>query len=233
MLSLRFDDAPVSDVTYIYPELESRGLVAGFATYYDAIVGTRLENLLIMQASGNEIMCHSMTHGDDPVDYDEFEYETKRAAELLRMMGLNVVSFVQPGTWAVAYPTGYNISSTDFYGSTEDLLLRAEFKAYEAYCYDWDGISEYGYSLPLGSKWGVKHITGDTQSLATLQSRIDDIITNGEGLEILFHSGQIGAVDKISNADFESFLDYIVTKVTAGDLVVMTPTQQLYATEAV
>ena len=58
------------------------------------------------------------------------------------------------------------------------------------------------------------------------------MITSGYGGELLFHSTMFDRDGYLTKANFENFLDYVATKVTAGDLKVMTPTQQLYATEA-
>lgn len=180
-----------------------------------------------MESAGHEIMCHSYTHGDDPLDYDEFEYETKIAADELRAMGLTIVNWIQPGTWFDPYPTGYYLNSTDFYGSPEDLLLREEFKAYEAYIDFGDGRR---YSLPYTNVYGMSYKSGKD---ADTISWIDDLITEGQGGRLLWHSVNIGPDGSMSKADFETLLDYIVTKVTAGDLKVMTDTQQFLATEAV
>jgi len=236
VLSIRFDDIHERDYDYVYPLFMTRGMVGGFAVVEDWIGGVNrvtLAQLLEMQAAGNEMMGHSKTHGDDPVDYDEFEEEVKSATNRMRMMGLNIVNFVCPGTWNDSYPTGYKVDSTDFYGSPEDLLLRAEFKAYEAYLLvdHYDG-GYYHFDLPRSSVWGVRHASGDKWSLATLQDYIDDMITSGYGGELLFHSTMFDRDGYLTKANFENFLDYVATKVTAGDLKVMTPTQQLYATEA-
>ncbi|MHA1280834.1 MAG: hypothetical protein ACTSQ8_27140 [Candidatus Helarchaeota archaeon] len=233
VVSFRFDDGDISDYEYVFPELEKRGLVGGFAVVRSLIGGcnrTTLEDNLIMQSAGNEIMCHSYTHGDDPPDFDEFYFQTVTAAQEMRMMGLNVVAFVPPGNWNDPYPSGYRINSEDFFSSDEDLLLRNNFKLYDGYIDDFDG--KYYYTLPT-SQWGKSHKTGDKLSLSSLQRIIDRIATYGEALELCFHPNSFGRSDEyITKADFESFLDYVADKVASGEIVQMTPTEMTFATEA-
>lgn len=215
------------------PEFNSRGLVGGFAIIRNLIIRDDLSKgtgggsmwlwqVRAIQDAGNEIMGHSYTHNGTPADYDEFEYETITAIEEMRERNLNVVSFVRPGGWDGI------MNSPAFYGTDEDLLLRANLKAYEAY------IDTFYYrNLPVSNVWGPKPIDSDALSVAYTKTIVDTVIANGQGVTLNYHSHRFGSDGYITRADFEEVLDYIAAKVTAGDLVVMTPTQQLYATEAV
>jgi len=183
-----------------------------------------LADLLTMQAGGMEIMCHSKTHGSDPASIDEFLTETARAATSMRALGLDIASFVAPGTWLGSYL----INNSAFWGTHSDQILRANFSAYEAY------ITPAARTLPVfgNNRYGRTHTTGDTVSLAALQNAVDVAAAAGTGLEVLFHPIGIGVAGHISKADFESFLDYLQTKAGTGAITVLTPTQQLYATVA-
>jgi len=226
VLSLRFDDGVPRDYSFTYPLLTARSLVAGFAVILDRINPNylTLEQLKTMQTAGMEIMCHSYSHSSDPTGLSEFTIETALAVEEMRMLGLNIDSWVQPGTWTGDYYTMMQ-SSTTFFGTPEDNIMRNYFKAWEGYRSNIDRV------LPVtgDNRYGVQHYTGDGMSLVDLKALVDWCITNHKGREILFHSNNIGAAGNISEADFTSFLDYVQTKVTAGTLTVLTPTQQLFA----
>jgi len=227
VLSLRFDDGKPRDYSFIYTQLTVRSLIAGFAIIRDRIntsISLTLAQLKIMQTAGMEIMCHTYSHRSDPTGLSEFARETALAVEEMRMMGLNVDSWVQPGPWTGDYFTMMR-SGTTFFGTPEDNIMRNYFKAWEGYRLNTDRV------LPItgDNRYGAWHYLGDERSLVDLKALVDSCITNQKGLEILFHSNNIGAVGKISEADFASFLDYVQTKVIAGTLTVLTPTQQLFA----
>jgi hypothetical protein len=149
---------------------------------------------------------------------------------MMRLQGLDIAAFSQPGNW-----TGdYLIDDATHYGGAMDLALRAGYAAYCAYVdlYDHADASGYYYDLPFSaaSRWGHEVRTSDTDTLAFLQTYVDNCIANEYGGRVLFHPNSIGGVGMITLADYRLFLDYVAAKVAAGTLVVMTPTQQLYAT---
>jgi len=231
VVALRFDDSRVEDWTVTLPRLEARGLHAGFAIPYCLVDHSSsyltLAELQRVQSGGHEIMCHSYTHDTSPASYSEFYHETVDAKAALEALGFTVASFVQPGTWSGAYdidPGNWTM------GSNLDLLLRANFDAYEGY------YRSMFLTLPVASenRYGAQHYSPDCYSAGgTFKSKdeIDYAIAHGTGVELLFHSQTIGGTG-ISVADFESTLDYLQTKQTAGDLTVLTPTQYLYAVQS-
>jgi hypothetical protein len=226
VLSLRFDDNNANDYSFVYPLLHTRGLVGGFAIVRNGISyggNDTLANIKAMQANGMEIMAHSYTHSSDPRIYKTFENETALAVEEMRLIGLNVDSFVQPGTWTgTYYPL---INSTSFFRTPESALIRIYYNAFEGYI--WGPIR----NLPITGnyRYGANHETCDQMSLADIEKIVDSCIKNHKGLEILFHSDSIGQPKHISKEDFTLFLDYIQKKVNTSQLIVLTPTQQLFA----
>jgi peptidoglycan/xylan/chitin deacetylase (PgdA/CDA1 family) len=226
ILSLRFDDNDLKNYTITFPLLTARNLVAGFS-FYRMNMGNpaymTLARMLEMQAAGMEIMCHSFTHGADPVDYDAFVRETALPVAEMRRLGLKIWTFVQPGGW-VGANNHYDITTTDFWGTPEDLLLRAHFKSYMAYI-------PLGHDLPIAAdnRYGLNHDSGTTSSLDALIAWVDYTIAQHKGRHILFHSQLIGTAGNISWDDFTSFLDYIKVKVATGALTLLTPTGQLFA----
>jgi peptidoglycan/xylan/chitin deacetylase (PgdA/CDA1 family) len=233
VLSLRFDDGYATDYSVIYPLLVARGLKAGFSIIRDKIDSTptylSLAHILEMQTNGIEMMCHSYTHTADPTTNDSawWNYEVVTALQEELALGLNIDTFVFPGTW---YPPGYYYSymnSLAFFGTAEDSMIRQNYWAWEGYLQDSDR------TLPTIGNYRMGD-TGDTRSLSYLTARIDTLIaSSNHGFEELFHSPNIDAGGgNISLADFTAYLDYIALKVAAGLLVVLTPTQQLFAVPA-
>jgi hypothetical protein len=232
VLSLRFDDGPEKDYAITYQELISRGLVGGFAIIRNKInmaEHTTLAQIKTMQDNGMEIMCHSRTHVADPAAFAIFKDEAIVAGHEMRALKLDIASFVQPGTWVKAYPSGYDLGDK-VYGSPADLALRANYWGYEAYANNFNFDNMYIMPRMSSRRYAANHLTGDQWSVADFKSRIDAAIAKGMGVEILFHAARFGMEDYITEADFQTFLDYAATKVSAGDLEVLTPTQQMYAT---
>ena len=228
VISIRFDDGRIQDYNLVYPLLAARGITAGFAIIRTGMTAgdvnfMTLAQVLELQAAGMEMMCHSLTHTADPPTLELFINETARACLEEQMIGLNISSFVQPGTWLGAC----DFTSPKQYGTPDEVVLRQYFKCYEAYLvpFDLDRL----YKLPRTNRWGVNHLESEA-TLSELTGMIDDAINNHMGCEVMFHSESIGTTTGISVAHFTTFLDYIQTKVKAGTLTVLTPTQQLFAT---
>jgi hypothetical protein len=229
VLALRFDDSGPLDYSFIFPALASRGLVAGFAVITSELNTSQLltvAQLQEMEAAGNEVMVHSMTHTADPTSAAQFSYETTAAAAALRALGFSIASFVQPGTW-VGAANHYNITTSAFYGSAEDLELRAHYSAYEAYI----GAGLVDLPITGDGRYGAAHYSGDPETLATNIGYLD-LITPGKTMEILYHSANLPVGGGITQAELLTLLDNIKARVDAGTLQILTPTQRLYATSA-
>lgn len=250
-LSLRFDDGPSGDVAKVATPLAANGLVGGFAivrSYLDQSGKLSTDQALDIQAAGNEIMCHSRTHGSDPTNLTtgagNFTDEAITAATEMRALGLNVRSFVQPGTWFDGGASGgtYNCQKSSFWTTAPDVLLRANYEAYEAYI------------PPITKKWpraaddpyGATHdagvpISGWTSAaiLAYVKAIVNTVAAQPIGREILFHSAYIGdpgtptvaPTDGISFNDWNTFLAYVAAKKAAGLITNPTPTGQLVPPE--
>lgn len=228
VLSLEFADNVIRDYTYTYPELTDRSLTAGFSVVRKLLVGgaarITVAQARTMQAAGMEMICHGW--GEDPETYAEFVKEVQQSVHELNLIGLDASSFIIPGEWTV-----YPADDGSWMGSPEGLMLRAYYMGLFGLFADFDTGSYY--NLPITKPYDYKLVAGDTLTLVQLTAHIDAIIAGGLGMLIGFHSVNIGSGgDNISEADFESFLDYVETKVGLGTLTVLTPTQQLFATVA-
>jgi hypothetical protein len=227
MVSLRFDDTDVRNYTVIYPLLAARNLKAGFAVVRSMIGYTNcmtLAQLLEMQTAGMEIMCHSMTHEVPPDDWYTFEVETELALVQMREIGLNVCTFVTPGSWT---GSDYVINSTDQYGNAVDAFLRRWFKVYTASI---NASGAFSRTLPRTNIYGTGFSSMGDISLNTFKTYVDKAAVHGYGMDILMHVQHLDEPGYITSADFTAMLDYLATKVSAGKILVKTPTAQLFAT---
>lgn len=228
VLSIRFDDGHWDDFATIFPLLTARGLTAGFAVPRTSIGGAGKPNtaqFLTMQTAGMEIMCHSWMHGADPTTWAEFDYETTAAGDEMRLLGFNIDSWVQPGTWIGAFAIG-----PAAIGGPLDYHLRASYPSYMAYAIPFDAGGNR-YNLPYSTPYGMQPCAGDTQTLAQLNTLLANLIAEGRGATPLFHAANIGSGGgHISWADFTTWLDNVQIAVAGGNLTVLTPTQAMFAT---
>lgn len=233
VIGLRFDDIPATDYTLIFPMLEERGLIGGFSAvpiWLDESGRLTTAQLAKIESRGHEVMCHSLSHLGAPADLDAFEAETLGGKEALEALGFTVAAFIFPGTWGLydASTNPYGApDATAYYGSSSDRSLRANFSAYAAY------IGPMLRTLPMtaSDRFGRLHQTIDDLSAATVTAQIDTAIAGGYGLQLNCHSFQIGESGYMSESDFGTVLDYIETKVAAGTVTNVTPTQVLFAVE--
>jgi peptidoglycan/xylan/chitin deacetylase (PgdA/CDA1 family) len=225
IVSLRFDDGAQADWDLVYPLLVERGLKASFAVPYDEIGAPgslSLSQMRRLEAEGNEIVCHSMTHGSEPTSFADFKNETAGAKAAMEALGFTITSFSIPGTWGEG--SKYIAWDSSFWGTPADLLLRQHFYAYEGFVQD----------IPGGGTYRALPVTGDIPyGYAHFEEggipQIDEAISRGDGIQLLWHSRDIGRAGHQSVAQFTSILDHVAAKVAAGKVVVLTDTEQLYA----
>jgi hypothetical protein len=76
---------------------------------------------------------------------------------------------------------------------------------------------------------GQGHFTMDTSTVSAITAQIDAAITNRTGLQLMCHPSLLNTGGNITTANLTTVLDYLVTKQTAGDLVVLDPYELLLA----
>ena len=76
---------------------------------------------------------------------------------------------------------------------------------------------------------GQGHFTMDTSTTSAITAQIDLAITNGTGLQLMAHPSLLDTSGNITTANLTTVLDYLVTKQSAGDLVVLDPYELLLA----
>jgi hypothetical protein len=69
----------------------------------------------------------------------------------------------------------------------------------------------------------------DTSTVSAIQAQIDAAIANKTGLQLMCHPSLLNTSGNITTADLTTILDYLVTKQTSGQLVVLDPYELLLA----
>lgn len=84
---------------------------------------------------------------------------------------------------------------------------------------------------PLDGKvrQGMAHFTIEAQTVARIKTEIDAAVTNKTGNQLMMHPSLLDTAGYITTAQLAEVLDYIVTRRTAGDLVVLSPYELMVA----
>lgn len=226
---LRFDDGPSEDET-VFAALQSRHLVAGFSIvedYLSAANHLSAERFMEFQSNGMEIMHHSKSHPTvsnlaqaTALGLSGFIAETVTSANKLRALGLNIQSFVLPGTITGTDNPMYFNTAEKLKNQYANVLMRGYQNAQAYVMLNGSAVE----SMPASTLWG--HACGatiETSTLSQLQTNVDLIIKYGGVFGFNSHSFNIGTSGKLSWADFNTFLDYVMTKRDAGLIEVLTP----------
>jgi peptidoglycan/xylan/chitin deacetylase (PgdA/CDA1 family) len=205
MVSITFDDGLKNQFDYAFPLMKARQIKGTFYVTTDKIRDfshassfMSISELQNLQADGNEIGSHSMTHACLPSLSDERVHEECRfSKEVLQSYGFAADNF--------AYP----------YGDTNKHVNSIVSQYYRT------GRSAYKkpYLMHLSSSQfeltGFAGETGDSSVLLRLQHIINLVALTNSYAIVFFHnvipnkrSGRI----TISSQDFSSFLDYSVSK---------------------
>jgi hypothetical protein len=214
-VSIHFDDGYSEDYTVVYPALLERHLVGGFAIvedYIDQVNRLTFDQILEMQTNGMEVMHHTKSHIDSEVglSISDFVEQTYNSVNRLRAKGLNMQSLVMPGTARGDMFLDTEAKLNNIYAQ----ILRKTYRVAHGFILpDGSGISSLPVSHPVGFGSGY---TIETLTLTDLTNAINAAIRIGGTLSFTCHAWKLGTASYLSVADFESFLDYLVTKQTAG-----------------
>ncbi len=152
-IALTFDDDSVDAWYAIRPILQSHGAHATFfVSNFANLDQTEINELLTLQADGNEIAFHGYNH-EDQIEYlqthtldDYMNNEIIKGINLMKSAGFNPVDF--------AYPYGSDDPRTT-------AALEAYFLHMRDTYYDWDNTIyyEYGSNTPFISGIGIDDTT--------------------------------------------------------------------------
>ena len=213
-LMLNFDDSQGSLYSVGFPIMRQKGVKATIYCCYDHVYenggGAYMHDYQHQEwyNAGNDIGCHSKTHGDMwYMTKDQLYYEWNTILRYILDKGWT------RGAYFGAYPKG-EFNTTEF-----------------------NVVKDLGFKLMRGRntgdidfmttddmlQYGTREITGTTVQ-ATITGWIDKAIERGVDLSIFTHAIVESAPDSYSTttAIFQAFIDYIVAKRDAGLLEIVT-----------
>ncbi len=205
VISIAFDDNYENQYEYAYPLMLERGLVGTFyvlTNHIQDISGNpnymSVAEIQEIQANGNEIGSHSVTHSKFPNLTDEqIRYECEASKEILQSYGLTISNF--------AYPDGLTNNHVD---SIVSEYYRSGRTAY---------VEPYLMDVPTSQFRiaGFSAETADSTALSLLKGMVDQVYSSNGWAVVFFHNIKPGISEELyttSTQDFGSFLDYIISK---------------------
>ena len=217
--ALRLDHGWTNIKSKLRTELSARGIVPGVASCsrqwdLEENSGATIAEVKAWVANGEfEILNQGATHGQAMVNYvDEI---VNGRTELEDQLDTNVWGFAPPGestTWE-----DFNGGRVDGWASLPAGIALA------SHAYSMGYIGGARRVLDGTIRQGLSHITLDTYDMAQARAQVDAAITERRGIQVMLHPRELDKAGKITTAEFLSFLDYVVGKRDAGDLVTLTP----------
>jgi len=217
--SIIHDDYPLTEnFRRHYPELNKRGLYAGFGAIVEPIDGNQdiyISKMQQMVDEGHEIINHSYSHKDVDKESTDLSLEVDHSTELLRSYGFDIRAFVFPHdrfTEAVlqrlkgmgylgARAGGRKVNQADM--DLDDPL--APFHA---------GFDAYFEDPATGQNTGSTYKDQDD----VLKAYLDDAIQQGGWAVRELHGIEDGSWGTVSLAKYTAHLDYVVDKVNTNDV---------------
>ena len=204
-ISIAFDDSRRSQYDYAFPLMAERGIPATFYVITDRIRDfsgddsyMSLAELHTLQDNGCEIGSHSHTHRSfTSLSESGIREQCEMSKEVLQDNGFLVENF--------AYPYGGRTAFTD---SIVADYYRSGRSAYE---------QPYVMDFPVSDflVTGAPGETGEPNIMDYLEDLVDEVYLTEGWTIIFFHKVFPDANNvpyTISSQDFESFLDYIISK---------------------
>lgn len=217
--ALRLDHGWTNIKSKLRAGLIARGIVPGVASCsrqwdLEENSGATIAEVKSWVANGEfEILNQGATHGQAMVNYvDEI---VNGRVELEDQLDTNVWGFAPPGestTWE------------DFGGGRVDgwASLPAGI-ALASHAYSMGYVGGARRVIDGTIRQGLSHITLDTYDMAQARTQVDAAITERRGIQVMLHPRELDQAGKITTAAFLDFLDYVVAKRDAGDLVTLSP----------
>lgn len=217
--ALRLDHGWTNIKSKLRAGLIARGIVPGVASCsrqwgLEENSGASIAEVKSWVANGEfEILNQGATHGQAMVNYvDEI---VNGRAELEDQLDTNVWGFAPPGestTWE-----DFNGGRVDGWASLPAGIALA------SHAYSMGYVGGARRVLDGTIRQGLSHITLDTYDMAQARAQVDAAISEGRGIQVMLHPRELDKAGKITTAEFLDFLDYVVGKRDAGDLVILSP----------
>ena len=129
------------------------------------------------------------------------------------------------------------VSNTDPYGGFGNGNSPEEWDTFMGKTIMKNHAVGYGY-LPSGThlrildgtiRDGQNHITMDSSNATAVKTYIDQAITRRRGLQLMIHPSLLDTEGKITTADIQQIVDYIVSKRDAGQIMPLSSYQMMVA----
>jgi peptidoglycan/xylan/chitin deacetylase (PgdA/CDA1 family) len=218
VVTIAFDDGTQSQYDNAYPLMKARGIAGTFYVISNDVGASSymtVAELQDLQANGNEIGSHSMSHpAFTDLSEQQIRDESSGSKQALQSYGLFVNNF--------AYPYGIHNDNTDSIVSQYYRSIRSAY------------AEPYIMSLPTSQSLlqGYPGETGDASSVSQYEAlqaaeyEVEQVENNGGWVIIFFHNiiwGDYSGSYEIVAEYFEDFLDYV----QASDVSILTVDQAL------
>ena len=233
-VAFRMDHGFANFATELLPLFRARGIVPSMV--YNPRNWHRPENDGVTAADLNswvaagevEVWNHGADHSDVSSDEDLYDQIVNSLAEIEAELPAavgKVWGFAPPGVNGTTGYGGFGSGSTpEKWDTTAGRLILKHHAVAAAY------LPGTG-SRPLDGqiRQGLSHHTMDNYSVAEIISRIDTAISTRRGAQLMIHPSLLNTAGRMTTADVEEILDYVVAKRDAGQLVTLSPYQMLVA----
>lgn len=234
---LRFDDWADDMEAKVMPRLRARNLPACWAATVDYIEdpakGVQTWSTVSQWVrDGIELLGHSWTH-NNASGLSAIQHEVIESADYIegQVPAAAIDTWVMPGTGAgAATYGGFGIGDIvqNYYSTDAGRML---LQRYPIIC-----GAVPGRHMPLvGTQAiGQTHTTFENDTAASAIAKLQSAMDAGAGITMMAHPVHLGgAVGKMTLADFDTFLDWIVAERDAGRLLVLTARGQAFADASV
>lgn len=221
--ALRLDHGLTTIKNTLRDELLARGIRPGIAmnsrTWGEAenSGATKAEVNSWVAAGEVEILNHSATHagGMDLAGLTDEIVAGRRELETQLPAAAPIWGFAPPGVtqgW-----DGFNGGNIDGWTSPAAEIILAN------HAYSLGYVGGARRVLDGTIRQALSHITLDEYSMSAARAQVDAAIAERRGIQVMLHPRELDKAGKITTAQFLDFLDYVIEKRDAGDLVTLTP----------
>lgn len=186
---------------------------------------TQAEARTLAQAGLIEWGNHTADHQDKGNMADMFDNIVNGRLELESQLGVPIWHFVIPG----ASPTGLgglvNGPNLDVFTQTYAGSLVLAYHAVTTGAFSGTAHRK----LDGRVKQGQNHYTMESRTVAEVKAQIDLAVTNKSSLWLMMHPNNINESGYLSAANVQEIMQYVKTKIDAGQLANITPNQSMHA----
>lgn len=230
-VSFRWDHGLTKFKQYILPlhqSLNLPGIIAMNSRNWTDLQNSGMsqaEARTLAQAGLIEWANHTADHQDKGNMADMYDSIVNGRLELETQLSVPVWHFVIPG----ASPTGLgglvNGPNLDVFSKTYAGALILAYHAVTTGAFS----GTVHRKLDGRVKQGQNHYTMESRTVAEVKAQIDLAVTNKSSLWLMMHPNNINESGYLSTANVQEIMQYVKTKIDAGQLANITPNQSMHA----